>query len=70
MATPLLVVSVLLAAAVVGLILFANYLHTQLRAARNQIKDLADQLGHRTKKAVDSSRAVHVAKAGEMFAPI
>ena len=70
MVTVLLLVLVLLAAAVVGLILFAKDLRTQLRAERSEVKDLADQLARRTKKAVDSSRAGHIAKVSEMFAPL
>jgi predicted Holliday junction resolvase-like endonuclease len=66
----LLVLVVLLAAAVVGLILYVRDLRTERRAAHNEVRDLNDQLDRRSKKAVDSSRAVHVAKVTEMFAPL
>jgi predicted Holliday junction resolvase-like endonuclease len=66
----LLVLVVLLVAAVVGLILYVRDLRTERRAARSEVRDLTDQVDRRAKKAVDSSRAVHVAKVTEMFAPL
>jgi hypothetical protein len=70
MGTVLLLVMALLAPAAVGLILFAKALRIQLLATRGEFKDLADQLGRRTKQAVNSFRATHVAKVSEMFAPL
>ncbi len=66
----LLLVIALLAAAVVALILFAKHLDGQLKAARREVKEVTGQLDRRAKKAVDSSRVVHVAKISEMFAPL
>jgi predicted Holliday junction resolvase-like endonuclease len=61
---------VLLATVVIALVLYVRDLRAQLKTAHSEVKDITDQLDRRAKKAVNSSRVVHVAKISEMFAPL
>jgi predicted Holliday junction resolvase-like endonuclease len=66
----IMLLAVVLAVGVAGLILYVKDLRTRLSNATAELKDAADQLERRTKKAVTSSRTGHVGRIVEQLAPL